>query len=142
MHENLEPSAWAAREAALRLMRAELQHRPVVNSWDMLIDYCAVPLGIAKFLRETGIKNSDWLGTFWGRWSDAVREAGFEPNQLQAAYDADTLMEKLIGLTRELGHFPVRAELNMKSRRDTSFPWSLTFEKVFWPDATAGRPRF
>jgi DNA repair protein RadC len=31
----------AAREAALRLMRAELQERPVVNSWDKLIDYCA-----------------------------------------------------------------------------------------------------
>ncbi len=30
----------AAREAALRLMRAELQEQPVVNSWDKLIDYC------------------------------------------------------------------------------------------------------
>jgi DNA repair protein RadC len=28
------------REAALRLMREELQERPVVNSWDKLIDYC------------------------------------------------------------------------------------------------------
>jgi len=31
----------AAREAALRLKHAELQERPVVNSWDKLIDYCA-----------------------------------------------------------------------------------------------------
>jgi len=31
----------AAREAALRLMRAELQQKPVVNSWDKLIDYCS-----------------------------------------------------------------------------------------------------
>jgi DNA repair protein RadC len=30
----------AAREAALRLMRSELQEQPVVNSWDRLIDYC------------------------------------------------------------------------------------------------------
>jgi DNA repair protein RadC len=30
----------AAREAALRLMRFELQERPVVGSWDKLIDYC------------------------------------------------------------------------------------------------------
>jgi len=30
----------AAREAALRLMRSELQERPVVGSWDKLIDYC------------------------------------------------------------------------------------------------------
>jgi DNA repair protein RadC len=30
----------AAREAASRLMRSELQEQPVVNSWDRLIDYC------------------------------------------------------------------------------------------------------
>jgi DNA repair protein RadC len=30
----------SVREAALRLMRLELQQRPVVNSWDKLIDYC------------------------------------------------------------------------------------------------------
>jgi DNA repair protein RadC len=30
----------SVREAALRLMRSELQERPVVNSWDKLIDYC------------------------------------------------------------------------------------------------------
>jgi DNA repair protein RadC len=30
----------SVREAALRLMRHELQERPVVNSWDKLIDYC------------------------------------------------------------------------------------------------------
>ena len=29
----------AAREAALRAMHAELRERPVVNSWDRLIDY-------------------------------------------------------------------------------------------------------
>jgi UPF0758 N-terminal len=31
----------AAREAGLRLMHAELQERPVVSSWETLIDYCA-----------------------------------------------------------------------------------------------------
>ena len=30
----------SVREAALRLTRFELQQRPVVNSWDKLIDYC------------------------------------------------------------------------------------------------------
>src|ERR1700736_662429 len=30
----------SVREAALRLMRLELQEGPVVNSWDKLIDYC------------------------------------------------------------------------------------------------------
>jgi DNA repair protein RadC len=30
----------SVREAALRLMRSELRQRPVVSSWDKLIDYC------------------------------------------------------------------------------------------------------
>jgi DNA repair protein RadC len=30
----------SVREAALRLIRLELQERPIVNSWDKLIDYC------------------------------------------------------------------------------------------------------
>ncbi|MGC2203521.1 MAG: DNA repair protein RadC, partial [Stellaceae bacterium] len=30
----------SVREAALRLMQLELQERPVVGSWDKLIDYC------------------------------------------------------------------------------------------------------
>jgi len=30
----------SVREAALRLMRIELQERPIVGSWDKLIDYC------------------------------------------------------------------------------------------------------
>jgi len=31
----------AVREAALRLMRSELRQRPVVGSWDKLVDYCS-----------------------------------------------------------------------------------------------------
>ncbi len=38
----------AAREAALRLMRAELEERPVVNSWDKLIDYCSAQVAHGK----------------------------------------------------------------------------------------------
>ena len=38
----------AAREAGLRLMRAELQQRPVVNSWDNLIDYCSAQVAHGK----------------------------------------------------------------------------------------------
>jgi len=34
----------AAREAGLRLMHADLHERPVVNSWDTLIDFCEAHL--------------------------------------------------------------------------------------------------
>ncbi len=61
-----------------------------------------VPLGMQKFFRETGIKRHDWLGKIWARWGDALREAGFEPNQMQAAYSGDVLIEKFISLIRDL----------------------------------------
>ena len=38
----------SVREAALRLMRLELQQRPVVGSWDKLIDYCNAQVAHSK----------------------------------------------------------------------------------------------
>lgn len=38
----------SVREAALRLMRSELRERPVVNSWDKLIDYCTANIAHEK----------------------------------------------------------------------------------------------
>jgi len=36
------------REAALRLMRAELLERPVIGSWDKLVDFCTAQIGYSK----------------------------------------------------------------------------------------------
>jgi hypothetical protein len=88
-----------------------------------------VPLGVARFSQETGIKDSDWRGKIWARWGDAIREAGFQPNQLQTAYDEEVLIEKFIALARELGHFPVATEIKMKARSDERFPWHNTFAR-------------
>ena len=38
----------SAREAALRLMRSELRERPVINSWDKLVDYCTAQIAHGK----------------------------------------------------------------------------------------------
>ena len=38
----------AAREAGLRAMRSELRERPVVNSWDRLIDYCTAHIAYGQ----------------------------------------------------------------------------------------------
>jgi DNA repair protein RadC len=38
----------SVRDAALRLMRAELQEQPVLNSWDKLIDYCSAQVAHNK----------------------------------------------------------------------------------------------
>jgi len=38
----------SVREAALRLMRAELKEQPIINSWDKLIDYCSAQVAHNK----------------------------------------------------------------------------------------------
>ena len=84
------------------------------------------PLGGPRFSQETGIKESDWAGRYWARWGDAVREAGYEPNSMQEAYDEPHVLEKLSAYIRELGHFPVRNELKLKRRSDSEFPsWNV-----------------
>jgi hypothetical protein len=88
-----------------------------------------VPLGRHRFFTETGIKPSDWYG-YWARWSDAVREAGLEPNQKKVAYAENLLIEKLISLARELGHFPFLSDLRLKAHNDIGFPSDRAFGRL------------
>jgi hypothetical protein len=90
-----------------------------------------VPLGRDRFEQETGIRYTEWWGRHWSRWGDAVREAGFVANTLQDAYGDDEVIQKLIGLIRELGHFPVTGELRIKRRNDSSFPNDKVFSAHF-----------
>ena len=88
-----------------------------------------VPIGRGRLERETGIKESDWAGRFWVRWSEAVKEAGFEPNKLNIAHEEEFLLEQYASLIRELGRIPVQGEVIMKRRTDPDFPSAKTFER-------------
>jgi hypothetical protein len=88
-----------------------------------------VALGRHRFFQETGIKESDWLGKLWARWSDAVKEAGCVPNQRQAALEEEALLEHYVLLTRELGHWPVVTELKLKAKQSPGFPSHNTFRR-------------
>lgn len=79
-------------------------------------------LGHRKFATETGITPADWRGKYWARWSDAVTEAGLQPNSRDLAYTEEYLLTRLLQLTRELGHVPLDAELRIKARNDSGFP--------------------
>jgi len=84
-------------------------------------------LGMGRFEKETGIKPWDWRGKYWTKWGDALTEAGHIPNKLQSAYDPDFLLQKLIELIQELGHFPTATERRFKGHNDKSFPTHNTF---------------
>jgi hypothetical protein len=88
------------------------------------------PLGRQRFLQATGIKESDWIGKFWTKWSDATKEAGFCENKMQSAYSDDWLLECYANLFCELGHIPTSPEIRMKARSDADFPSHNTFSRL------------
>jgi hypothetical protein len=88
------------------------------------------PLGWRRFLTETGIRQSDWLGIHWARWSDALKEAGFVPNELTEGYEPDELLEKIALLTLALGRLPTSADLRLQAKNEPGFPSDKTFGRL------------
>jgi hypothetical protein len=88
-----------------------------------------VPLGFRKSESETGIRKSDWLGTHWARWNDAIREAGLAPNEMKPATPVTELLEKYAKFAEELGRLPASGDHRFKERRDPEFPDRSTFSK-------------
>jgi hypothetical protein len=86
-------------------------------------------LGYAKFATETGIKSYDWMA-HWARWSDAVREAGFAPNELNRAYDATELLDRYAKLAQELGRLPTASDIRLRARNEKKFPNDKTFLRL------------
>jgi hypothetical protein len=87
--------------------------------------------GQGAFYKATGIKASDWRGKYWVRWSEALQEAGFAPNQMTVGYKKDLLIEKLISLAREIGRFPVASEVQIEAFKSNGFPAYSTFKNHF-----------
>lgn len=88
------------------------------------------PLGRERFEKETGIPFHSFIGKYWRRWNDAVKEAGYSPNELNKAYSIPLLCEKLAELTRELGSFPTVIDLRIKADAADDFPTKNCFDRL------------
>lgn len=88
-----------------------------------------VPLGWRRFIAETGITQADFM-RHWPRWNDAVAEAGFIPNKLSDAYDADYLIVLYAKLASELRRLPTENDLRFKARNDPTYPSNTTFGRL------------
>jgi hypothetical protein len=86
-------------------------------------------LGRERFEKVTGIKEGEWSGRYWARWSDAVTEAGFAPNQMIAPLDSEEIIAQYIGLARLLGRLPVKAEMRMHKRQHPAFPNEKVYDR-------------
>ena len=85
--------------------------------------------GRLVFEGETGIKQSEWYPDLWLRWSEALEEAGCNPNQLQGRIEDEIAIQKYISLVRELDRFPVIGEIRRRAKADKSFPSHTRFER-------------
>jgi hypothetical protein len=88
------------------------------------------PLGRSRFAAETGIRESDWSGRYWARWSDALVEAGYPANRLQERYLDDDVLAALVSEIRRLGRMPTSAELRLRRHDDATFPSLGVFARL------------
>jgi hypothetical protein len=87
--------------------------------------------GCVVFERETGIRPSQWLGIFWARWGDAIREAGLVANDLQGRTDDDFILQQIARATRHFRRAPTYAELRLYARTNDGFPGHSTIFNRF-----------
>lgn len=86
------------------------------------------PLGERSFRDKTGISRANWE-RHWPRWSEALKEAGYEPNKRQDGYDEEFLLGKIVDLIREKGSYPSESEFRFKHKSDSSFPATQTLHR-------------
>jgi Meiotically up-regulated gene 113 len=101
---------------------AEIRRTAAANS--------GAALGKARFAAETGIRETDWRGRYWARWSDALAEAGFGPNEYQAAIPEQTILASLADEIVRLRKMPTSAELALRRRVDVDFPSPKVFDRL------------
>ncbi len=91
-----------------------------------------VPLGVRAFQNQTGIRQAEWRGIYWARWSDAVDEAGLTmKNTFTTRADKSVLLEKFIPAIRYYGKIPTVSESRMYSKTTPGFPSDSTIRNHF-----------
>lgn len=83
----------------------ELRNR-ILKTIKKIASVDGTPPGQQKFERITKIKQWAWCGVLWARWSDALREAGFEPNTMSVRYSDEELLEQCAQLALASGRIP------------------------------------
>jgi Meiotically up-regulated gene 113 len=79
------------------------------------------PLGRQRFRAETGLRDADWL-QYWPRWSEALKEAGFDANTLQGHYTDEQLLRPLADEVRRFGRMPTYAEMTVRRNEGAPLP--------------------
>jgi hypothetical protein len=87
--------------------------------------------GRQVFEAHTGIRYAEWYGIYWARWGDAVAEAGFSPNSIQAKFNTEDLLKQVAEAYRHFGHVATDGELRLYGRSHPTFPAHSTITNHF-----------
>jgi hypothetical protein len=79
------------------------------------------PVGRTRFATLTGIKEADVIH-YWARWGDAVADAGFTPNVMEAKRESDAMFAVIVADIRSNGRFPTRTELRLRKKDNPAYP--------------------
>ena len=91
-----------------------------------------MPLGVKAFENQTGIKQGEWRGIYWARWSDVVKDAGLTPiNTFTTRTEKSVLLEKLIPAIRHFGKIPTTMESRIYNKTISKLPESATIRNHF-----------
>jgi hypothetical protein len=88
--------------------------------------------GMKTFENATGIAQREWSGKIWARWSDALSEAGLQPNTLTAKTSTEFILAAVGKATIKLQKFPTHRDLNVLWRGAEDVP-SVTTVKAHFP---------
>lgn|SRR3990167_4969881 len=82
------------------------------------------PLGQARFRDATGIGPYE-IGKHWAKYSDAIKEAGFLPNDLWTLVPDEILVPQMIRLIRKLNKYPTFGEMRLYQLEEPEFRYQV-----------------
>jgi hypothetical protein len=89
------------------------------------------PPGEKLFHRESGIAAHHWRGKFWARWSDALREAGYAPNEWQSRLNSDEVLLGVVAACRHFGRLPTFDEMALHRNVEPAIPSEQAIRRHF-----------
>ena len=74
---------------------------------------------------------SEWYGIYFRSWGDALKAAGYEPNEKNLKFSSDLVLRKYAEAVRYFGRVPADIDIRMYSRSRQDFPGHTTFTSHF-----------
>ena len=94
----------------------------IIDQIRRVADKIGRPPGRRVFEKETGIRISEWYGVFFRSWGNALKEAGYEPNEKQRKFSSENLLRKYAEAVRHFGRIPAEIDIRIYSRNREDFP--------------------